>query len=348
MKKIKILLTASGCPGASNLIKAFKNNGEREVEIIGVDAEKEVIGAFWCDKFYQAPLADSDNYIPFMLDLVKKEKPDILFPQSSFEVYPISLNKEKFEELGVKVVVSDPEPIKIANNKYEMYEILQEKTDIDLIEYYYPKSLEEFVECAKKLGWPEKPICFKPHVSKGSRGFRYIDESISRKDLLLKYKPDSKYISMKEFIEIFKDEKEFPKLIIMEKAQGKDYDAMALCYKGDTMLITVKRREKNRWGVITQGELVKIAKLEDQIRKIIKTIPLSYNISIQFIGEKVIEINPRTSTYIYQENLNEPYLAIKLLLGEITSEEIKKYQDKISYGTRMIRYMDQIFWKPKS
>ena len=77
-------------------------------------------------------------------------------------------------------------------------------------------------------------------------------------------------------------------------------------------------------------------------------IPLSYNISIQFIGNKLIEINPRTSTYIYQDNLIEPYLAIKLLLGELTPEQIREYNGKIDYGRRMIRYMDQIFFKPKS
>jgi hypothetical protein len=42
-------------------------------------------------------------------------------------------------------------------------------------------------------------------------------------------------------------------------------------------------------------------------------------------------------------SLFESYLSIKLALGEITSDEVKVYQDKSKYGRRMVRYMDQIF-----
>lgn len=342
MKKLKIILTAVGCPGASTLIKNLKNNGEREIEIVGIDSEPEVIGRFWCDNFYKSPLSDSNEYISFLLDLCKREKPDVLFPQSSYDIYQIAVNRKKFEEIGVKVLASDPKEIEIANNKYKMYEAL--KGSVNLPEYYFPQNLDDFLKCAQKLGYPEKAICFKPHVSKGSRGFRFIDSKISRKDLLLKQKPDSKYISLEEFIEIFKDEKDFPELLVMEKVEGIEYDAMALCYNGQSLLTTVKTREKSRWGVITLGELVDKPEITGQVDKIISRIPLKYNISIQFIGNKLIEINPRTSTYIFQDDLNEPYLAIMLLLNEISAEEIKKMKTKIKYGRKMIRYMDQIFW----
>ena len=37
MQPIKLLLTACGCPGGSTLIRMLRNNGERELEIVGVD-----------------------------------------------------------------------------------------------------------------------------------------------------------------------------------------------------------------------------------------------------------------------------------------------------------------------
>jgi predicted ATPase len=43
MKPIRVLLTACGCPGASTLIRMLKQNGEREVEIIGVDMDDQAI-----------------------------------------------------------------------------------------------------------------------------------------------------------------------------------------------------------------------------------------------------------------------------------------------------------------
>jgi hypothetical protein len=106
----------------------------------------------------------------------------------------------------------------------------------------------------------------------------------------------------------------------------------------------VKTVEQARWGVIVRGELVRRPDLVAQTREILRVIPLSYNVNLQFIGEKLIEINPRVSTFIYQEYLIAPYLAIKLALGELDAEGVRAYQAHIAYGRRMVRYMDQVFY----
>ena len=343
LRPIKLLLTATGAPGCSTLIRKLKNNGERETEIIGTDINEEVIGKFWSDKFYIIPPANSEDYIKSIIKIIKKENPDVFLPVSSAEVIPVSRNKKLLEKEGTKVMVSSYESLEIATNKYKLYLKLRENS-ISVPKFYYPRNLEEFTDMAKWLGYPEKKVCFKPHIGKGSRGFRILDESISRKDLLLNYKPESKYMSLKEFINIFKEEEDFPDFIIMEYIEGKAYDAMVLCFEGETLLTTIKTREKERWGIITYGELVKNNEIIKLVKDIITIVPLSYNIGLQFIGNKLIEINPRLSTFIYQGNLIEPYLGIKLCLGEISKKEIYKYQDMVNYGKRMIRYMDQIFY----
>jgi hypothetical protein len=129
--------------------------------------------------------------------------------------------------------------------------------------------------------------------------------------------------------------------------KGEAYDVMSLALNGEELLTTVKSRERERWGVIVKGELKKMPNLVEQTRKILEIIRLSYNVSLQFIDNKLIEINPRVSTFIYQDDLIEPYLSIKLALGELSKEEVRRYSDKIQYGRRMIRYMDQIFWNPE-
>lgn len=123
LKPIKVLLTACGCPGASTLIRMLKKNGEREVEIIGVDVDDQAIGRFLADRFFQVPLADSSDYIPQMLDLAKRVQPDVLFPESSMEVYPLAVHKKEFEDLGVTVLVSNPEVIETASNEYEVWRV---------------------------------------------------------------------------------------------------------------------------------------------------------------------------------------------------------------------------------
>ncbi len=345
MKPLKILLTACGCPGASTLIRMLKKNGERPVTIIGTDMDDEAIGRFFTDNFYEVPPGKSDEYISKMFDIVKKEKPDVLFPQSTYEVYPLAQHKKEFEKLGTTVIVSDPEAIEIANNKYKMYQILKENTNLTLPKYKLVKSLSEFLNAIEQIGYPEKPVIFKPPVGKGSRGVRILDSRVNRKQILMEKKPNSKYMALESFKEIFEKEQEFPELLVSEFITGMEKTTDSLCYQGEELLTTIKTVEQARWGVIVRGELVKNEGLIEQTKDILKNIPLSYCVNIQFIEDKLIEINPRVSTFIYQKNLIAPYLSIKLALGEITREQIKKYKSKIDYGRRMIRYMDQVFHK---
>ena len=41
----------------------------------------------------------------------------------------------------------------------------------------------------------------------------------------------------------------------------------------------------------------------------------------------MIEINPRISTIVYQEDLNMPYLGVKRALGEISDDELRALRD---------------------
>ncbi|MCW3990000.1 MAG: ATP-grasp domain-containing protein [Candidatus Bathyarchaeota archaeon] len=347
MRPLKLILTACGCPGASTLIRMLKQNGEREVKIIGTDMSLEAVGRYLCDGFYKVPSGTSPEYIPAMMDLVEKEKPDLIFPESSNEVLTLARSKKEFEEIGTSVVVSSPESIELANNKYLMYEAVKKGSGIDLPTYHSASNLDDFLEAADKLGYPDSPIVFKPHFGKGSRGVRIIDPRANRLHQLMEEKPTNKFMSLDEFTEIFRGlaDEDFPNLLVMEYLEGMEKTADTIAMDGRELLTTIKTVERARWGVIVEGELVQDDSLVSQSREILRSIPLSYCVNIQFIADKLIEINPRVSTFIYQNDLIAPYLAVKLALGEITEEDVKAYRSKIDYGRRMIRYMDQLFHK---
>ena len=344
--KLKILMTGGGAPQSPTLIRHLKENGEMNVYIIALDMNNEAVGRFLADKFYQIPKAGSEGYQEKIMDIIIKEKPDAFLNVSGHDVVYIAHMKSDIEAIGTKVLASDPEAIEIANNKFLLYKTLSKVPGVKVPEFRNPSNLNEFIKMAEEMGYPHKNLCFKPHVSKGSRGFRILSEKIDRIDLLLNHKPTSIYMSMDEFKNIFSRADKFPQLLLMEVVEGEECDLMTIAYNGETLLTTVKSRESHRWGVIDKGELIDRPELVESASRIIKQIPLSYNISIQFIGGKVIEINPRTSTFIYQDDLNEPWLAIKLALEMITPEEVKEYQRKINFGRRMIRFMDQIFFDP--
>ena len=52
---------------------------------------------------------------------------------------------------------------------------------------------------------------------------------------------------------------------------------------------------------------------------------LDWIVNLQFIGDYLIELNPRISTQMFTRDVNIPYLAIKLILGEITEDEVRNY-----------------------
>jgi len=345
MEDLKILVSAAGAPGCSTLIRYLKGVKERNIKIVGVDMDNEAIGRFLCDKFYQVPAVTDPNYLYNMINIIMKENIDVFFCVSSAEVELVSKNIHEFIGAGCVTTVSSHDAISRAVDKHEVYKAVS-RLGLPVPVFRTPKSLTKFISDAHDLGYPDKEICFKPFVSKGSRGFRIINDKISKKDLLMNYKPEAVYMSMDEFKSIFEKE-EFPNFLLMERVTGTDYDCMVLANKGESLLTTVKTRENSRWGIITNGELVDSPRHVELCKHIIKEFGLSYNISIQFINEYIIEINPRTSTYIYTSDFNEPYLAVKLALGELTNDDIKIYQTMIPMGRRMVRYMDQVFFDDK-
>jgi len=347
LRSLRVLLTACGCPGASTLIRMLKGVRERKIEIIGVDMDNQAIGRFLADGFFQVPPAGSPEYIPRMLELVEELRPDVVFPESSVEVPVLAKYRHEFERRGAVVLVSDPEAIEIASDKFRMYEVLRELTEIPLPGYRLVTTMDEFLRAVEELGYPERPVCFKPPVAKGSRGFRILDASVDRKDLLLNYKPNSRYMSLDEFVHIFRDDPDFPKLLVMEYLEGEECTTDPIALHGEMLLCMAKTVEAARWGVIVKGELVDRPELVEQTREILRAIPLSYNLNLQFIGGKLIEINPRVSSFIYQDDLIPPYLAIQLALGEITADEVRAMQSKVRIGRRMVRYMDQVFWNSR-
>lgn len=343
---IKILMTGGGAPQAPTLIRHLRENGERPVSIVAMDMNPEACGRWMADGFYQIPPAGTEGYKERLIEVIQKEAPDALLNVCGTDVLFIAPMKDELEALGLVVIGSDAGAVEIANDKFKLFSTLKGVEGVEVPEFTSPGSLEEFVSTASEMGYPERDLCFKPHVSKGSRGFRILSERFDRRDLLLNHKPTALYMTLDEFRSIFSSSKDFPELLLMEVAAGEEIDLMTIAYQGEALLTTCKTRESHRWGVIDRGELVERPELEESAERVVRAIGLSYNISIQYIGSKVIEINPRTSTFIYQEDLNEPWLAVKLALGLIEPNEVREHRSRIRYGRRMVRFMDQIFFDP--
>lgn len=341
-----IAITGAGAPQSPTLIRHLKGNNEKSVRIVALDMDKEASGGFFADAFHQILPAGDPGYAEVLLDVLRRESPDAILNVSGADVREIAPLAPEIEKMGVVCIGSSAEGVALADNKYELYKIVDGLQDVEAPDYRVPQSLDAFVAACHEMGYPDRDLCFKPFVGKGSRGFRILTERYSRRDLLLEHKPTARYMSLNEFVSIFSESDSFPDLLLMEVADGEEIDAMTIAYKGEALLTTCKTRESHRWGVIDRGELVERPLVEKAIAALVAALPLGFNISLQFIGTKLIEINPRTSTFIYQDELNEPWLAVKLALGLISPDEVRACRRNIRMGRRMVRYMDQIFYEP--
>ena len=201
--------------------------------------------------------------------------------------------------------------------------------------------MNDLIEAAKKLGYPDKDVVFKPPEGKGARGVRVLTEKSNRYDLLFNGRPFAKYISMDE-LKSTVGENELPELMIMEYLDGVELKIDPVLHNGEMLTCSVKNRLNFASGLAMGFEMIKNQAALDYARELLEHLPMDYCIDISTRGGVLMEINPRVSTYIYGENYCPPYLSLKLAMGEMTSDEIRTYQKELPIGKKMFRYYGQI------
>ena len=110
------------------------------------------------------------------------------------------------------------------------------------------------------------------------------------------------------------------------------------------MLGHPKTRAEMRAGLAMYFQTLDDPALMDVAARIARELELDHFFNIQLVGESVIEINPRISTVVFQEDLNLPYLGIKHALGELGDDELAAYAGRVRPTRKALRYFDQVEW----
>jgi len=103
-----------------------------------------------------------------------------------------------------------------------------------------------------------------------------------------------------------------------------------------------KTREAMRAGLAMFFQTLAEPGLMELADAVVAGLAIEHFFNIQLVGDLVIEVNPRISTIVYQEDLNLPWLGIKRGLGEISDEELAEYADRVRPTRRALRYFDQL------
>ena len=340
---LKLVLTAVGCPGASTLIRMLKANGEREIAVHGVDMRADAVGRFLCDGFSLVPAGAAPGFIPALAEVVARERPDLLFVQSSHEIETVARHRGVFEALGARVLADGVSGIETAGDKALMHAACSQIA-VPQPKLLLPRSLDELVAGARALGYPDVPVCFKPPVAKGSRGFRILSAEVDRVHELLHERPMSRYMTLPEFEGLFRGVAPFPELMLMEYIDAPEITVDLFADKGEVVFHQTRTREEFLTGLAMAFKTIDRPDLVELTRKVVRHLGLDYYQSVQWIGGRLLEINPRVSTFVYQEDFIIPYLGIKYALGELDAEGVALAQSKVRFSRRSVRYYDQVFW----
>ncbi|HZU20756.1 MAG TPA: ATP-grasp domain-containing protein [Gaiellaceae bacterium] len=337
MRPITVMVTASGAPGTAALLRALRRNGERDVRLVGTDMSERSVGRHLCDAFHLVPAGSDPAFPDAMLEVATHERVDAVLPQSSFDLAGLAEHLDRFP---MPVLVSRPEAIARSNDKAESYALLH-RIGVPAPAFRRVNGAREVEEAARELGYPDRAVCFKPVFSSGSRGFRVLDPTVDRAHQLLHERPGSVAMRLEEAVELLPGEGG-PDLLVMELATGGERTIDGIANGREIVLGHPKTREAMRAGLamyfvtLADDELMRISNL------IVAELGIEHFFNIQLVGGLVIEINPRISTIVYQDDLNLPYLGVKRALGEISDDELRAYATRVRPGRTALRYFDQL------
>jgi len=82
VRPVTVLASACGSPGTAALFRALRENGERDVRIVGTDMGELAIGRHLADAFHTVPAGSDPGFADAMLEVCRSENVHVVLPQS--------------------------------------------------------------------------------------------------------------------------------------------------------------------------------------------------------------------------------------------------------------------------
>ena len=328
MRDVTVLITACGNVYMPGTAASIKNNGERNVRLIGADMNHDDTILQMFDQYYQVPRGDDPSYADAILDICIKEKVDVVIPIMSVELETLAKNADRFAAAGVALSVSDLENLRIANDKLALLKFMQEN-GIPTARFCEVNCVADVDKALEEVGIP---VVFKTTEGSGSRGMRIIDPSKSRFDILFHEKPTSAYVTLQDFKETLQ-EGQMPQMLAMEYLPGHEYTVDMLCDHGKVLYSLCRRGLNVQTSIILDGiveDKPEITNLCNQVAEKLKlTGNIGFDVKERADGTPVImECNPRATAGVSEfaaSGVNLLYLNVKRCLGEEIPELTPKY-----------------------
>lgn len=334
---MNILLTSAGRRGY--LVEYFKYALHGEGEVHAANSSSIAPAFSYADKTVVTPLIYSEEYIPFLVSYCKKNYINLIIPLFDVDLMVLAKNKSKFEKIGAHVIVSDPDVIKICNDKWETYKFAKQQN------VCAPKTYLELNEAIQEL--QEKkikfPIIIKPRWGMGSLGVYEADNFLELEVFYKKCKKEisTTYMKYESMIDFEKS------VLLQEKIDGQEYGIDVindLC--GEFCNAVVKKKYSMRAGETDCASVVDNPLVYEFARSLGKKMKHIANLDVDiFIKENTIyllEMNARFGggyPFSYISGVNLPEAIIKWKQGEAIDKQLEiKVYDRLIH--KDIQFVD--------
>lgn len=337
---IRILIpSGAGAPGFAGIVECLR---EREgLEVIAGDINPKAYGSALAEKFFVNWPSDNAEYLDIISKKIKEESIDVILPITTRELLPLSLNKEIFSQLGVRVIISDSKAIEVANDKGATWNYAK-SIGVGTPEGAVVKSVDEWENIVSEILKTGRNACFKPVYGNGMRGFGIVENNSSIN--FWSEKSGILPLNKKEWSERLKLQWEQP-LLVSEFLPGKEYSVDVIVHQKEVKRIAVRTRDKMIGGISVQGTFIQHSEIEEMTIKLVTGIGLDGPIGVQWREDekgipKLLEINPRlqgTTSASRVAGVNIPLEAVKVSIGEDVD-----FSKKIQFGASFSRYWKDI------
>jgi carbamoyl-phosphate synthase large subunit len=230
------------CAGRRNYLlnyfrEALGNNGR----LIAADMQITAPAMAAADKAVVVPEVYSSDYVDVILEICRQEKVNALISLNDLELPILAFKKKRFEEIGVKLILSDERVIETCFDKYKTI-LFTEQLKISFPKTYL--SLDQ-AKNAIKSGTLNFPVVVKPRWGSASIGLEFPE---TMEELELAYQLVSLRIARGILYEASKQQLD-QAVLIQEKINGTEYGLDILNnFSGQSVQVYVKEKLAMRAG----------------------------------------------------------------------------------------------------
>lgn len=312
---INILVTGGSGIVGYGILRSLMERRE-EYMLVGSSIYADSITPAFCERFEIAPVTTADEYMPWILGIIKKYKIDCIIPGIEIDLHFLNENRELLGGAGAIPIINNSELVRKCEDKWEFYNFLKQ----DFGQYLIPTYLASNVDYCF-------PSILKPRRGYGSKG-------------LIKLFSD---IDLKQTDEISKSDYIYQPMVGNDDSE---YTVSGFFDFESNLVDSFTLKRKLALGGYTESAVVCENTFDSIISKMGRFAnavgPTNFQFRIDSSGNpRLLEINPRISSSTFIRTMfgyNESIMAVDLYKKSVVPAPISR---KFENNLRVVRYISE-------